>query len=178
MEYSLFDSSQSENVTELFIEVFSASEGESEGRSIGSMVSCLIATTKPEDLIGCVASNNNHLMGCIFFSRLIVPSGQTAFILSPVAVSTPIQGSGVGQQLIRYGLNHLCSLGVDLVFTYGDPAFYSKIGFKQIGEHIVKAPLPLSQPEGWLAQSLDGTPIQTMAGSSQCVEALNDGKYW
>jgi predicted N-acetyltransferase YhbS len=65
-----------------------------------------------------------------------------------------------------------------LVFTYGDPAFYSKTGFEQITEQIVEAPFPLSQPEGWLAQSLDGEPIRAMSGLSKCVEALSDQKYW
>lgn len=83
-----------------------------------------------------------------------MPSGQRAFILSPVAVSTDVQGKGVGQALIRYGLDHLKSLGVELVFTYGDPGYYSKVGFEQITEAIVKAPWPLSQPIGWLALAL------------------------
>ena len=48
MELSLFNSSQAQEVIELFTEVFSASENESEGQIIGSLVSDLIATTEPE----------------------------------------------------------------------------------------------------------------------------------
>ena len=36
-----------------------------------------------------------------------------------------------GQQLINFGLAHLKEIGVELVFTYGDMNFYSKVGFKQ-----------------------------------------------
>jgi putative acetyltransferase len=178
MNLSLFDTSYAQQVIALFTEVFSASEGESEGRVIGELVSKLIATTAPRDLIGCIATDDDAVVGCIFFSRFIVPNGQTAFILSPVAVSTGVQGAGVGQQLINYGLAHLKSLEVELAFTYGNPAYYSKTGFEQLSESVVKAPFELSQPIGWLAQSLDGSPIQAMQGATECVEALGDQKYW
>ena len=178
MKLSLFNPSDTQEVIELFTKVFSASENESEGQLIGKLVSDLIATTESQDLIGCVAISNNRIVGCIFFSRFGVPGGEVAFILSPVAISTSVQRSGVGQQLINYGLNQLKSLSVNLVFTYGDPNYYSKTGFSQISESVVKAPFELSQPEGWLAQSLDGDPIKGMQGSTKCVEALSDQKYW
>jgi len=178
MELSLFNSSQSQEVIELFTKVFSTSEGESEGELIGSLVSNLIATTKLQDLIGFVATSGNDIVGSIFFSRLIVPSEKTAFILSPVAIATNVQRKGIGQQLIKYGIHHLKSLSVDLVLTYGDPDYYSKVSFNPISESTVKAPLKLTYPEGWLAQTLDGSSIEIMEGDSHCVEALNDQKYW
>lgn len=178
MKCQLFNSSYAKEVIQLFTNVFSESENESEGRLIGSLVSDLIAKTKADDLIGFVATSNERIVGAIFFSRIIVPSDEVAFILSPVAIATSEQGTGVGQQLITYGLRHLKSLRIDLAFTYGDPAFYSKVGFSPISEDIVKAPFKLSQPEGWLAQSFSGNPIEPMQGSSRCVESLSDQKYW
>ncbi len=178
MNFSLFNKSETKEVIALFTSVFSASEGEDEGQSIGNLVFNLICNTKSSDLIGCVAKDNDIIIGCIFFSRFIVPSHETAFILSPVAIETDAQGTGIGQKLIRYGLEYLKSQNVSLVFTYGDPSFYSKTGFGQISEEIIKAPFPLSQPVGWLAQSLNGEPIKIMSGSTKCVEALSDQKYW
>lgn len=178
MKFSLFSKSESQSVIDLFKSVFSASEREAEGQVIADFVSNLIATTKPQDLIGCTAEEDEVIVGCIFFSRFTVPSGQLAFILSPAAVLTNVQGTGIGQKLIQYGLDHLRSQNVNLVFTYGDPSYYSKTGFEQINENIVKAPCPLSQPIGWLAQSLDGTKIEAMAGPTQCVGALNDPDLW
>lgn len=178
MKFSLFSKSESQSVIDLFKSVFSASEGESEGQVIADFVSNLIATTKPQDLIGCIAEKDEIIVGCIFFSRFTVPGGQSAFILSPAAVSTNVQGTGIGQKLIQYGLEHLRSQNVNFVFTYGDPSYYSKTGFEQISENIVKAPCPLSQPIGWLAQSLDGKKIEAMTGPTQCVEALNDPDLW
>lgn len=178
MQFSLFQNSDAIEVIALFTNVFSASEGEEEGRNLGNLVSDLIEKTKASEIIGCVAKDDNIIIGCIFFSRFIVPSNQITYILSPVAIETAFQGAGIGQQLIRYGLEYLKSQKVNLVFTYGSPAFYSKTGFKQISEQIVKAPFILSQPQGWLAQSLDSEPIQVMNGASRCVEALSDQKYW
>ena len=95
-----------------------------------------------------------------------------------MAVATDHQGQKLGQRLISYGIEHLKSLGVELLFTYGDPNFYSKVGFTQISEVIVQAPLNLSYPEGWLAQSLNGTLIEIEKGSSRCVKALDNQQYW
>jgi putative acetyltransferase len=32
--------------------------------------------------------------------------------------------------------------------TYGDPAYYGKVGFLPVAEHVVPAPFPLSMPIG------------------------------
>lgn len=178
MELSLFNSSQSQAVIDLFTAVFSDSEGDAEGEVIGNLVSALIATTEPQDLIGFVATSGSDIAGSLFFSRLVVPSENIAYILSPVAISTNEQRKGLGKNLINYGISHLKLLGVDLVFTYGDPDFYSRVGFNPVSESIIKAPFKLTYPEGWLAQSLDGSAIKVMDGSSHCVEALSDQKYW
>lgn len=178
MQLSLFNTSLTQEVIQLFTEVFSASENESEGRLIGSLVAELVTTTASEDLIGFVARSNDFITGCIFFSRFFVPADDLAFILSPVAISADRQGTGLGQRLINHGLNHLKTLNVNLVFTYGDPRFYSKTGFCQVSENTVKAPFKLRHPEGWLVQSLDGKAISVMTGTTRCVAALSDQKYW
>jgi predicted N-acetyltransferase YhbS len=100
------------------------------------------------------------------------------FILGPLAVQTERQGEGVGQRLIHYGIKELKERGIRILVTYGDPSFYSKTGFKQIDEGIIEPPLKLSQPEGWLAQTLDGSPILKVEGKCSCVSALNDERYW
>ena len=47
-----------------------------------------------------------------------------------------------------------------------------------IAEKLVKAPLKLTYPEGWLGQSLVGDEIQPITGNSYCVEAINKPEYW
>ena len=38
--------------------------------------------------------------------------------------------------MINFGINRLKESGVSIVFTYGDPDFYSKVGFSQINEKL------------------------------------------
>jgi putative acetyltransferase len=102
----------------------------------------------------------------------------SAFILAPVAIRTDHQHQGIGQKLITFGLNTLKEDGVELVLTYGDPRFYSKVGFRVITEALVPPPFTLSQPEGWMALSLAGGQIRRIGGTSHCVDALNKPEYW
>ena len=145
---------------------------------IGQLVDDLISTTAPEELWGYVCSNDDEVLACILFTPLILPSGRSTFILSPVAVTTREQGKGIGQKLISYGLEQLKQRNVEVVVTYGDPRFYSKVGFEQISEDIIKAPLTLSYPHGWLAQSLMGNRIVPEIGETMCVSALDHQRYW
>jgi len=79
MQFSPFTYSQSPKVVSLFAEVFTNAEGSEEGALIGSLVSDLIETTAAADLLGFVAQDEGVIVGSIFFSRLILSSGQRAF---------------------------------------------------------------------------------------------------
>lgn len=175
---SPFTPEQSLAVTDLFKAVFTASEGLEEGTTISELVSELILSTDPSALRGFVAVSEDTVVGGIFFSALGLPSAQRAFLLSPVAIATHVQQQGLGQRLIRHGLEALRADDVELVFTYGDPAFYGKVGFAPVSEQTVPPPQPLSQPEGWLGQSLRGDGIAPMTGPSQCVKAFDYPRYW
>ena len=101
-----------------------------------------------------------------------------AFILSPVAIDTDYQKKGIGQKLILFGIDYLKQKQIALLFTYGDPNYYKKVGFQQVSETVIKAPLKLTYPEGWLAQSLVKDVIEPIEGPSTCVNALNHQHYW
>ncbi|MDV5169624.1 N-acetyltransferase [Photobacterium rosenbergii] len=178
MYYGIDEKSQSETIIELFTQTFSDSEGQNEGKVIGQLVSELLESTKSEDIFTFIAKDENEIVGSILFTRLTFESDKTAFLLAPVAVSTQSQGKGIGQALIKTGLEALKQHGVDLVFTYGDPSFYTKIGFERITEQEFQAPLPLSYPHGWMAQSLTEQPLAAIAGSSSCVEAFDKPELW
>ena len=178
MNFLRFQPSQSQQLIRFYERVFSAAEGEAEGAIIAKLVTDLVTNTDPEELMGYLAIEQQSIRGAILFSRFTVPNAQLAYLMSPVAVATEAQRTGIGQALITHGLKQLQTQGVNLVFTYGDPAFYSKTGFMPLSETEIKAPYPLSQPIGWLGQSLDGNPIQPMQGATQCVAAFCDPSYW
>ena len=142
MEYSPFSIDQLEPTVALYTETFAAAEGQAVGESIGELVNTLVTTTADSDLHGCVALDGNTIVGCIFFSRFTTASELTLFMLSPVAVASDYHGQGVGQALIAFGLESMSKLGVDIVITYGDPAFYSKSGFAPLDEEGLRTDLP------------------------------------
>ena len=178
MEYTKYDITKVEEINHLFIKTFSDSEGESEGLVIGALTNSLLTSTDTNDFYCFVATENDEIVGGVIFSRLTFESGIKAYILSPMATSTKHQGKGIGQKLINFGLNTLKEDGVELAVTYGDPNFYSKVGFSVISEKIIPAPLKLSYPEGWLGQSLVSDIIDPILGKSYCVEALNKPDLW
>ena len=178
MNYQILDKSKQKEVTGLFTSVFTLSEGESEGVLIGNLSSELASSIDNEETICFGVYENESLIGSIFFTRLKFNSSIKVYMLAPVAVSTEHQGKGIGQALINYGLNELKRRSVNVAVTYGDPSFYSKVGFQSLSENIIQAPLKLSMPFGWLGQSLTGQPIPTINERPVCVKEFNDPVYW
>ncbi len=178
MKLSTYNSGNIEEIKQLFTQTFSDSEGQSEGLLIGNLAYELMISTDSYDLYGFVAIESEQVIGSIIFSRLVFESEVNAFLLGPVAIHTSFQGKGIGQKLINFGLNTLKENEVELAFTYGDPDFYAKVGFSPLVEKVVKAPLKLTYPEGWLGQSLLNDEIEPITGHSYCVEALNKPEYW
>ena len=178
MNFERYELSSAHEVKKLFTNVFTNSEGQAEGELIGDLAFELQETTEPIDIFGFVAKDSENIVGCIFFTSLKFEVKIKAFILSPVAIATQYQNQGIGQKLIKFGINQLKKNNVKLLFTYGDPKFYAKVGFEHISENIAKAPLKLTYPEGWLAQSLISEYIEPISGNSICVNALNRQQYW
>jgi len=178
MDFRAHKPSDSPAIEELFVSVFSRSEGEQEGARIGNLVKEVITSTDSRDLYGFVAVDGKQIVGATFFSRLSFEKDIDVFILAPVAVHSDHQGMGIGQALIIHGLREMQRRGVSFVTTYGDPSFYSKAGFHPISQDVIAAPLELSQPEGWLGQALTDDAIETIPGNCTCVKALDNPAYW
>lgn len=178
MGYSEYSRSNIEEINQLFIKTFTATEGQSEGIIIGELTNNFMVNTDTNDFHCFVATDNDMIIGSVFFSKLRFESGERVYILSPMAISTEYQGKGIGQELITFAHNFLKNNGVEIVVTYGDINFYSKIGYKQIGEDIIKAPLSLSYPEGWLAQSLINDNLTPIKTKPYCLKALQKQNLW
>lgn len=163
----------------LFGAVFTASEGPGEGEMIGALVEGLLTRTPPDDIAVFCARDGDALVGAVVFSRLDpAHDPRHLVLLSPMAVATAHQGQGIGQALIRHALADLAARGVAVVATYGDPAFYGRVGFAPVSPAILPPPHALSQPEGWIAQALDGGTIAPFAGPLQPVGAFDDPALW
>jgi putative acetyltransferase len=86
-------------------------------------------------------------------------------ILSPLSVDPPVQGRGIGGELVRAALAGAESLGVPAVFLEGDPRYYQRFGFvagatRGFTRPSVRIPdaafqvVVLPAWEGWIAGAL------------------------
>ena len=178
MEFEKIGRERASDLTQLFTSTFGSSEGAEEGVLIGSLVAKLSAGIDDLEICCFGAVENEELVGAIFFTRLHFADRAPIYMLAPVAVSTNYQQSGVGKALISHGLNEMENRGALVAVTYGDPSYYGKFGFKPLSESVLRAPLDLSMPHGWLGLSLTGEPIQTRTERPDCVDAFRDPAYW
>jgi predicted N-acetyltransferase YhbS len=158
--------------------VFTLSDGEREGKLVGKLTHDFAASHDGRNIIGFVAVIRTEIVGAIFFSRLFFTPEIDAMILGPVAVHTDHQNAGVGQGLIGFGLESIHKRGVELAVTYGDPAYYTRFGFRKMNESVVIPPYPLSQPTGWIGMLMNGDNVESIVGKCDCVEALKSPEYW
>jgi predicted N-acetyltransferase YhbS len=166
-------------IIDLFIATFAAAEGAEEGALIGDLARNLLSRTAHKDLFVFTAEENGTIVGAIVFSRLNYDHDpRVVFVMGPVAVATDHQQKRIGQRLINHGLEALRDAGVDIAVTYGDPSYYSRVGFAPITEALAPAPFILQHPQGWLGQSLTDKEITPLQGPSRCVDALNDPAFW
>ncbi|MBF0255476.1 MAG: N-acetyltransferase [Gammaproteobacteria bacterium] len=179
MQFSTDSQGREEALIGLFTATFSTSEGPDEGALIGDLVDKLLRDTPASDRFCCIAEEDGRLLGACVFSRMRFAQDQRrVFILAPVAVASQHQGRGIGQQMLTQGLDLLRNQGIDIVLTYGDPGYYSRVGFQPISTADAIPPLALQQPQGWLGQSLTDQTLTPLRGPSRCVPALNDPRYW
>ena len=165
-------------VEALMVSAFTDSENAEEGAEVGRLASDMMRDADSDDIEGFVAELDGEIVGAIFFSRMWFQSALKVFILSPVAVATAHQGRGIGQALITYGLQVIKSHHVDYAMTYGDPGYYGQVGFQPVSTEDIPPPFTLSQPHGWLGQSLGAQAVVTLEGPCTCVKALDEQAYW
>ncbi len=178
MEFSTGFKGREQEILGLFDATFAKSEGEEAGALIGNLVGNLLGGSE-QDLFIFTAIETGAIVAAVVASRLTYDhDDRTVFVLGPVAVASEYQRQGIGQRLLTHCLTELRNAGVDIAMTYGDPHYYSKVGFTPITEAFAQAPFKLNHPEGWLAQSLTDRDLTPLNGRSSCVDALNNPMFW
>ncbi|MET2951863.1 GNAT family N-acetyltransferase, partial [Vibrio owensii] len=82
---SPYERVMSSEMIALFTQTFSDSEGEVEGKTIGSLVGDLLKTTPEQELKGFVAKQGERLIAGVLFTPLRFESGEVGYLLSPMA---------------------------------------------------------------------------------------------
>ena len=80
-----------------------------------------------------VADQDGCVLGHTLFTSVTLASPHSevrGLGIGPVAVLPRFQRTGIGSRLIRAGLDHVRFLGYAFVVLLGDPAYYSRFGFK------------------------------------------------
>ena len=172
MQYSRAINPDPAAFADVFLKSFTVSEGAEEGGFVSALAADLIKTTPENDIAAFTAHEGDLCVGAVIFMRLYFSqTSAIVFLLSPMAVLPNHQGQG----LIAYALSQLVG---DIVVRYGDPAVYGKTGVAAIDPVVLPAPYPLSQPQGWIAQSLTKAPILPLEGPATCAPALQNPAYW
>ncbi len=90
-------------------------------------------------LLSLVAERDGGIAGHVLFTRMHIAS-TPAVALAPVAVLPAHQRQGIGDALIRRGLDLLRDSGERSVFVVGHPAYYLRFGFSTALAASVESP--------------------------------------
>jgi putative acetyltransferase len=142
-------------------------------------VNLLIEKTMPRT-ISLVAIAHGAVVGHIAFSPVQIEGDNRpqGYILAPLAVKPQNQKCRIGSNLIKSGLRQLQKMGVDIVFVYGDPQYYSRLGFSTEIANRYTPPYTLQYPFGWQAIALDDNCAAASSGIITCVASLCDPSLW
>lgn len=165
------------HLPKFFATTFSAAEGSEEGHLIGKLVYDLLNMPGDELVHVYAAVDEDRVLGAVLFTELIYSEDLSGFLLSPMAVLPEYQGQGIGQRLIQYAVDGLAVSGKTFIVTYGDPSFYSKVGFECLSEKQLAAPYELSMPQGW--QILPLVPeLPVSANIPTCASPFRNAGIW
>jgi putative acetyltransferase len=84
--------------------------------------------------VSLVAENGGVVIGHIAFSPVMVASGVCGAGLAPVAVVESHRRQGIAAELVRAGLEACHAASFGWVVVLGEPAYYSRFGFRAASE--------------------------------------------
>lgn len=88
-----------------------------------------------------VAEENGQLIGHVMFTEQplqTVEGIKTMLLLAPLCVKLEYRSQGIGGQLIRTGFAKAKELGYRAVFLVGNPQYYGRFGFCQVGDYQIQ----------------------------------------
>lgn len=162
------------NLCDLHIDAFDDNEGHVIAKLVRNILN--IQTDKP--VYSFVIEKGEQIIGHIVFSPVIIEGAERikAYILAPLAISPGYQKQGLGTRLISHSVNKIKEKGIEVLFVYGDPAYYSRSGFKP--ERNIFAPFDLEYPEAWMARELKKGSLSNVKGVAKCIPPLMLTEYW
>lgn len=91
-----------------------------------------------------VAVDNDKIIGSIIYTKgkILKDNGEEKEVIcfGPISVLPEYQGKGIGKLLIENTKRLAKELGYTAIMIYGDPDYYSKVGFKPAEEFKIGTP--------------------------------------
>ena len=142
-------------------------------------VNLLSEETTPK-IISLVAETESTVVGHIAFSPVTIDNNENlqGYILVPLGVKPDYQKRHIGSKLIENGMQQLLKMGVNILFVYGDPKYYSRFGFRSDAANRYTPPYQLQYPFGWQAIALNDGNIAKSSIKIACVTSLCDPELW
>ncbi len=111
-------------------------------------------------VLSLLATADDAVVGHVAFTTCLVGEGADAVaLLAPLGVAPAAQRKGVGGALVREGLRRLETASVTHVYVLGDPAYYSRFGFRQEDRVTPPYDLPAEWRSAWQSLSLRGAGV-------------------
>jgi len=149
-------------VRELSIDAFGGDE------RIGRLLDALRASWAWDAELSFVADLDGEIVGHVLYTHAMLDAPHElvdVLVLSPIGVRPALQGRGIGGEMITTTLRLLDQRGERLVFLEGNPAYYTRFGFRRGADLGFVAPsvrippdafmvYPLSRYEPWMTGAL------------------------
>jgi putative acetyltransferase len=104
-----------------------------------------------DSVLSLIAHDERRLIGHIEFYRLWLDGAPVAVGLGPMCAHPDVQKSGIGAQLIKFGLMALTGAGETICFVLGHKTYYPRFGFAP--ELAAQFASPFPRPE-FMAKAL------------------------
>lgn len=142
-------------------------------------INLLFEETTPQT-ISLVAETGGAVVGHVAFSPVAIDNNENlqGYILAPLGVKPDYQNRRIGSKLINSGIQQLLKMGVDILFVYGDPKYYSRFGFSADTADLYTPPYKLQYAYGWQAIILDECKNVKSSVKIACVTSLCDSELW
>jgi putative acetyltransferase len=140
------------------------------------LTECLRATAEFNPELSIVADQGGKILGYALYSAATVITNagpQRALALAPIAVLPECQKQGIGERLVRHGLERCRTRGVELVFSIGQPQYFSRFGFRAADSLGLQCELPL-RPGDLQAIDLSGRLLGSIQGQVLCPAPFTD----
>lgn len=111
-------------------------------------------------LVSLVAALDERVVGHVLFSRMHIGS-VAAVALAPVAVLPEYQRRGIGERLIRRGLERLREMGEGMVIVVGHAGYYPRFGFSTEQAREIESPFPR---DVFMAMELQPGALENVGG--------------